>query len=388
MSNNSTADTNGFSGFIRWLHRLESNTIDVDRGTWAPPLRMSKPKFLVLLGDYLELWDSTDDAVEISSRGIWNDMEKLSCAKLHVVGNHDFEVSEVAGNLYPQGESSIEVLPNTYPTSTGRPDWLKIGDTSYLMLHGHQFDWTFQHLGKAWTIVSYLRDGAEAFRLWSWVLTGAVFAAAGATVFLPSYSVVLWGFAMTLLVAVGLPRLIITIARPVWNRFLASRYKSSKALKDFESWWKNFTKGGKIPDGQLCVVYGHTHLMDIYDSNDFKAAGVDLPSSLTLVNIPSWVKDVREEYSKILRDVALYVDDHGFHFLGWDWTKQQPFYIPRDVARVIAAGIPINPQIANALTNIGWPEKLLAKIQQPAKILSMEHPVPTLRATLSATLRA
>jgi hypothetical protein len=172
----------------------------------------------------------------------------------------------------------------------------------------------------------------------------------------------------------------------MWNYFVGSRYKASKALKDFMSWWKNYAKNGRIPNGPLRVVYRHTHLIDIYDSNDFKEADVDLPSSLTLVNIPSWVMDVRSEYSRILRDVALYVDDDGFHFLGWDWEKQHPFYIPPDVARVVAAGVPISGQIVEDLKMIGWPEKLLSKLEQPARILSLKHPAPKLRTTLSKTL--
>jgi UDP-2,3-diacylglucosamine pyrophosphatase LpxH len=386
IRNNSTSDTLGFAGFVRWLRGLESNTIELTRGKWGKPVQVHKPRSLILLGDYLELWDSTDEAVDISSRGIWNDMEDLSCEKIYVVGNHDFEITEVADFLYPQGESSIEVLRNTCPAQSGQPTWLKVGNTSYLLLHGHQFDWTFQHLGKAWTFVSYLRDGAEAFRLWSWFLTGAVIATAVATLFFPSSATILWSIACTLLVAVAFPRLVITFARPIWNRFLATRYKSRKALRDFASWWKKFAKDGNIPNGPFSVVYGHTHLIDIYDSNDFKAADVDLPSSLTLVNIPSWVLDIRAEYSKILRDVALYIDDDGFHFLGWDWEKQDTFYIPSDVVRMIAAGIPIGRQTVEDLKNIGWPEKLLSKLQQPSRILSLNHPAPKLRVELSAKL--
>ena len=385
IPNNSASDTLGVAGFIRWLQGLESNPIGVTRGKWGKPLQIHKPDSLILLGDYLELWDSTDDAVDISSRGIWNDMEKLSCKKLYLVGNHDYEISEVEG-AYPQGRTSIEVLPDTYPPDNTQSPWLKIGSANYLFLHGHQFDWAFQHLGKAWTIVSYLRDGAEAFRLWSWVLTGTGLAVLFAAFFFASNSI-LWSVALTLLIAVGLPRLIITLARPIWNYVFGSRYQASKALKNFESWWKKHAKKWKIPNGPLRVVYGHTHLIDIYDSNDFKEAKVDLPSSLILVNIPSWVMDVRAEYSKVLRDVALYVDKDDFHFLGWDWEKQHPFYIPSDVARVVAAGITISGQIVQDLKMIGWPRELLSKVEQPAGILSLRHPTPKLRTALSETLR-
>jgi UDP-2,3-diacylglucosamine pyrophosphatase LpxH len=380
IPNNSASDTLGVARFIQWLYGLESKPFEIVRGRWGKPLQVRKPNSLILLGDYLELWDSTDEAVDISSRGIWNAMERLSSKKLYLIGNHDYEMSEVKGT-YPQGASSIQVLPDTYPSDIENASWLQIGGVSYLFLHGHQFDWAFQHLGRAWTLVSYLRDGAEAFRWWGWILTGAGIVALVAALFFPSNSI-FWSVAFTLLIAVGLPRLIITAARPTWNYLFGGRYQATKALKNFASWWKNYAKNHKIPDGDLRVVYGHTHLIDVYDHRDFEEASVDLPPSLTLVNIPAWIMDVRAEYSKILRDVALYIDDDDFHFLGWDWGKQHPFYIPVDVARVVAAGVSLTGQIVQDLKAIGWPEKLLSKLEEPSKILSLTHPSPMVRVAL------
>jgi len=391
ISNNSASDTLGFAGFIQWLQHLELNTVQVARGSWGKePLQIRKPNSLILLGDYLELWDSTDDAVDISSRGIWNELEKLSCKKLYVIGNHDYEISEVKGT-YPQGMGSIQVLPSTCPPEESKESetknqehesWLKIGGVSYLFLHGHQFDASFRHFGKAWTFVSYLRDGAEAFRLWSWVLT-AIGLGMAFVAFVLSNSIA-WSVALTLLITVGAPRLIITVARPIYAKF-GTRYQVEKALNNIASWWKDYAKKNNVPSGNLRVVYGHTHLIDVYDSSDF---GQKLPDQLTLVNLPSWVMDVREEYSKILRDVALYVDDDGFHFLGWDWEKREPFYIPTDVAKVIAGGNAIDGRIAQELKAIGWPDKLLSKLVQPPQIPSLKHPASEARRALYNRLQS
>jgi len=376
LRNNSGCDVLGLSGFIRWLERLETERVAVPRGRWGGPLELQRPSHLILLGDYLELWDASDAAVDISCRSIWNMMERLTCEKIYVIGNHDFASNQLTGR-YPQGASFIQVLPDSYPSrEAGKAAWLRTDDTSFLFVHGHQFDWAFRHLGKVWTLVSYLRDGAEAFRLWSWVL---VLVAFGALLvgFLPSpFSSVLATLAAALLLAGALPRLIVAVARPAWNHLAGTRYEPSKALTGFVHWWKHWIGEKPLPDGRLCIVYGHTHLMDIYNAAEIrKHTGRTLPEQLTLVNLPSWVSDVRDEYQKIFRDVALYIDDSGFHLLGWDWRKQQPFYIPEDAARTVAAGIPLDEQLAEGLATIGWPEKLLAKLKQPPVILAQRRPV-------------
>jgi hypothetical protein len=189
--------------------------------------------------------------------------------------------------------------------------------------------------------------------------------------------------AAALFLAGALPRVILTVARPLWNKSFATRYLPAKALKGFVEWWKSIARKSQIPTERLCVVYGHTHLIDIVNSSEVQqVAEEQLPEQLTLLNIPSWVADIREEYQKILRDVALYIDSSGFHLLGWDWRKHQPFYIPIDVARRIAAGTRIDERIVQSLMSIGWPEKLLAKITEPPKLLALNYPIN--RPNLSA----
>jgi UDP-2,3-diacylglucosamine pyrophosphatase LpxH len=368
---NSRSDVLGLAGFVNWLEQLETKEVTILRGQWGDPLQVRKPSHLILLGDYLELWDASDAAIELSSRGIWNSLENLTCEKIYVVGNHDFASTQTLGR-FPQGTGSIEILPDTYPQRmNAKTEWLKIGNTNYLLLHGHQFDQSFRYSRRGWMLVSYLRDGAEAFRLWSWILVMAAIVSSILSWFSPLF----WSLTLSLFLAGALPRIILAFARPFWNHF-APRYQPIKALKGFVEWWKGFIGGSQVPSGQLCVIYGHTHLMDVFDSSEAEeATGTKLPEQLTLINIPSWVLDTRGEYQKILRDVSLYIDSNGFHLLGWDWRKLQSFYVPIDVAKRIAAGIRIDEGTVQNLMGLGWPEKLLAKIRDPPKILAQNYPV-------------
>ena len=113
VRNKSQCDALAFSDFVAWLQELETKgSVSVKRGKWGPPLLVRMPHEFILLGDYLELWDASDAAIDMSSRGIWNEMERLTCKKIYVVGNHDFASSKIEGR-FPQGTSTIQILSNT-----------------------------------------------------------------------------------------------------------------------------------------------------------------------------------------------------------------------------------------------------------------------------------
>jgi len=381
IKNNVQSDLLGLSDFLEWLKRLETSTESVIRGKWGDALEIRKPNLLILLGDYIELWDASDTAVELSSRSIWNTMEQLTCQKIHLMGNHDSAYSQTLGQ-FPHGASTIRILPDTYPMSKDLTRWLKVGNANYLFIHGHQFDSTFRYLGNLWMIMSAIRDGAEAFRLWSGIIVASAFVTWGLSlqnlIQLPISSSNLLAIALTLSVAGALPTMMVALARPIWNRFFETRYDPKKALKGFAEWWKNDVGQKEIPEGQLCVVYGHTHVMGLHDCSDIQeTVKAEFPKELHLINIPAWVSDVRAEYREIIRDAALYVDSNGFHLLGWDWNKCKPFYIPPDVIGNISSVSHIDEQTARSLAEIGWPKKLLSKLRVPPIVLTLLEPIDT-----------
>jgi UDP-2,3-diacylglucosamine pyrophosphatase LpxH len=373
---NGLSDSVAVADCLAWLQNLSEKSVALPRGDWGKPLELVKPSYLILLGDYFELWDASDAAIEISGHTIWNHMEKLDCKKVHIIGNHDFAYERVEGR-FPQGKSSIQVVTGTFPAKN---EWLEIGGNWFVFLHGHQFDWGFYYLGGTYEVLSFLRDGAEGLGLWSWALLffGLVLSCLGLLI----GEDLMIAIAASLLIVAGIPRLIVTAARPLWNHFFKSKYDAQKALEGFAGWWKRTRGKAAIPSGQKYIVFGHTHLMDVYTSKEIEdSTGAKLPEDLTLVNIPSWVSDISEEYQKIFRDAFLYVNGDA-HLIGWDWKASKPFYIPQPVARTIAIGSPLDEETVTKLAAIGWPPELLEKLRQPFELLASKNPFTQTRKSV------
>jgi predicted phosphodiesterase len=388
------SDSVSFASFLSWLSKLNENSAELPRGDWGNPIELVKPSYLILLGDYFELWDAHVRAIEMSAPTVWNHMEKLDCKKVHVIGNHDFGYDQVKSFSYPQGKSTIEVVSGPFPEKN---EWLGVGGSWFIFLHGHEFISRkvgrhllyFGRLIPLSKVLSQLRDVAEGIGEWSWWLLGL-----GIGLPLLSWLLGLVGdwrtialSASSLLIVAGLPRLIITGARPLWNSAFKSKYEPRQALVGFAGWWKHTMEKTRLPLGRKYVVFGHTHLTDIYTSKeivDQVSASIKLPEDLTLVNIPSWTSDRHGEYQKIFRDAFLYANG-DVHLIGWDWKALKPFYIPEAVARTIAIGSPIDETTATRLAAIGWPPELLEKLRQPIRLLASKHPFAKTR---SASLQA
>ena len=93
---------------------------------------------------------------------------------------------------------------------------ISLGGVHYVFLHGQQFDTLFRY--RAWAAISYIRDGAEAFRLYSWLLLGfavvwSVSLAGGAMGFAVQWSPIF----ILLLLGAG-PRFFVWVARPLYNK--------------------------------------------------------------------------------------------------------------------------------------------------------------------------
>lgn len=373
--------------FMKWLEELQDKKDGIDLPVVIEELRdngeyeikeiSSKkllfPEKLVLNGDIFELWDASDQSIQFASHSILSSISRLKCQKLYLIGNHDFANSELAGkveegnvealsNLYPWGLSDLKIIRDTYPIlREGSIKTLKVGEYHYLLLHGHQFHPSF---GKStMKILSSLRDGAEAFRLYSWVFLW-LWIIWTVSFHLTPYlhqshsSPIYWGISF-LLAILAIPRLFVSIGRPIFNRFSGSRYNRNKAQKGFMTWWKKFTKKKNLQPKEIHVIYGHTHTIDIWKKELEKM-------NLTLINHPAWVKDTNKEHKYELREVFVYVDKDGFEFFGWRWDedKKIPFQIPKSVVRSYASGSPIDDKTAQILSQIDWPDKLIQELSE------------------------
>ena len=366
--------------FVNWLEKLQSQTETelpflVEESNNNPKKidckKLRFPDKLILNGDIFELWDTSDQSIQFASYSILSSISKLKCQKYYTIGNHDFANAELGikeekgemafSNIYPWGLSELSVFHDTYPAPKhDRLCTLKVGEDHYLIVHGHQFNKSFRLA--PWRIISALRDGAEAFRLYSWVLLGLWILW---IVSIPLVSYLGSNTSLSIQYGVGIPltvlaipRLFVSIARPIWNKFFGSRYDRNKAPRGFVEWWRIFTKKYKLQTSKIRVIYGHTHAIDIVEKPELeimtkkKIGNIEI----TLINHPAWVKDKQKEE---LREAFVYVDKFGFEFFGWNWNRLLPFHIPKSVIHSYALGRRIDDDTAKKLLKLGWPENLV-----------------------------
>jgi UDP-2,3-diacylglucosamine pyrophosphatase LpxH len=374
--------------FVNWLKELQSQseielpflTEDPDNNKLnkVTTKKLLFPDKLILNGDIFELWDTSDQSIQFASYSILSSISKLKCQKYYTIGNHDFANAELAieeekgdtafSNVYPWGLSDLNVLRDTYPTpKDDQVRTLQVGEDHYLIVHGHQFNKSFRLA--PWKIISTLRDGAETFRLYSWVLLGLWIIWIVSIPFVsylgPNISASIQYAIGIPLTVLAIPRLFASIARPIWNKLFGSRYNRNNAPKGFVEWWRIFTKKYKLQTSKIRVIYGHTHAIDIVEKPELASiTGEDIGNmEITLINHPAWVKD---KHDIELREAFVYVDKYGFEFFGWNWDKDRlfPFHIPKSVVRKYALGEAIDNDAAEKLLELRWPKNLVEALKK------------------------
>jgi len=348
------------SGFLNWLKKLEEGEPYSIRLSDDSEKRLLPPSELILLGDIIELWDASDRAIEYCSRDFNRAVSELECEKVYVLGNHDDVLVEVS-TVLPSGTSSLDIVTDIYPRESEETPFLKRGGRSYIFLHGHQFDTLSQLAGPLSKSLAWTRDGAEAFGTFSWLLVGIFLI----SVFLKMFNLAeIDVYLLGLLGILSIPRIVISLARPVWNRLFGKRYKQEGAVKGFYNYWRKISVRADYPS-DINVVYGHTHLTDIITPEEIEEI-IDRDGwkpELTLLNIPSWVKDQAKE--DVLLATFLYIDDEGAYYVGWDWNKEAPFLISDEAISDRVRGLTLSNEAQEALVSMGWPEKLADKWTKP-----------------------
>jgi UDP-2,3-diacylglucosamine pyrophosphatase LpxH len=348
------------SGFLNWLKKLEEGGHYSIRLSDDREKRLLPPSELILLGDMIELWDASDRAIEFCSRDFNRALSELECEKVYLLGNHDDVLVEVS-TVLPSGTSSLDIVTDIYPRQGEETPYLERGGRSYVFLHGHQFDTLSQQAGPLSKSFAWARDGAEAFGTFSWLLVGIFLISALSKIFnLVDIDVYLLG----LLGVLSIPRIVISLARPFWNKLFSKRYKQEGAVRGFYRYWREISKAADYPS-DVNVVYGHTHLTDIITPDEIEEIldRDDWRPELTLLNIPSWVKDQAKE--DVLLATFLYIDGDGAYFVGWDWNEEAPFLISDEAISDRVKGLTLSKEAQEALVSRGWPEKLAEKWSKP-----------------------
>jgi hypothetical protein len=262
--------------------------------------------------------------------------------------------------------------------------------------------------------MSYIRDGAEAFRLYSWLILGFMVLWA---LLARTLGVFDWTPIILLLMLGAGPRFAVWVARPLFNKakllhmpewllnasrmLQTTRYNSRKAVDGFLDWWEDLRREKQIPEDQpIIVIYGHTHLADIFQTEEINHALVQQKErhivvrgfwafsrllrgkkgpvapveNVSLINVAAWVGDLSPGHEPVLRDAALYIDEDGAKFIGWRWPGSLgpqdlggPFYIPDEIVRSRADGMGLDSQTRSELMKLNWPPSMLAHWEREYK---------------------
>lgn len=211
------------SGFLNWLKSVEEGeyySIQLSDGSEKQILPSSE---LILLGDIIELWDASDRAIEFCSRDFNRAISELKCEKVYLLGNHDDVLGEVSTTL-PSGTSSLNIVTDIYPRQDDELPYIEKGAKRYIFLHGHQFDTLSQLAGPLSKSLGWVRDGAEAFGTFSWVIVGIFIV----SVFMAMLKLVnIDIYLLGLLGVLSFPRIFISLARPIWNKLSARAQRAS-----------------------------------------------------------------------------------------------------------------------------------------------------------------
>ncbi len=365
--------------FFRWLSALpaEGYPLPMWNGHAVDTRVLRRPDRLILLGDILELWEAENQAVLFSAATVSSVLSSVPCQKIYVLGNHDNVLQAVAGR-YPLGAGNLEVVGDAYPVSdTGEIRPLRIGDRSYIFIHGHQFDPVLHgRIGKFWPLLAPIRQMGAALGDYAW-LFAALWASALLVYFVYPSLPVDW-FLVLGLPLFWFPRLYMRIGWRSWRRVSGLRYNRDLALKGFVKWWAKVHQGKAIPN-DVGIVFGHTHYLDWLEPGGKKRydravepAEARLNESVlrlgdkrpTLYNVSSWLSGGGESRGVVVA-TAFYADALGPLFIGWDWRERRPFHIPFEFVEKRwddpLAFAKEGSEMGGIAQQLGWPPEMIRR---------------------------
>lgn len=340
-----------FPHFLKWLTTLQMTggaMIETTSGDKC----LKAPKQIILLGDILELWGPWDDDLISPLRDsfdIFKMLLGLNCEKIYVAGNHDEMVSGFGGTYTCQNGTRFTVFPEHYPEETSQG--VKVGDTTYFFLHGHQFNKVFKHGGvlKFVTLMGQLSSVYHAFdpRLGR---IGFIFLLLSLFLLVSPLFITWPSLLLQWPIAYAIPLLLIWSLFGVvgcawiWRQLQKASGKahpppqhpirrttisvidqlmgsakrmvgSSKHVNIDPLIDKHYYKRGKDTIAADVIVFGHTHIPEI--RIDINSLAVKKTLKKMFINSGSWA----DSWAKVLgipHNTFVYIDSDGPILLQWD----------------------------------------------------------------------
>jgi UDP-2,3-diacylglucosamine pyrophosphatase LpxH len=332
------ASAKRFQRFMRYLTdwvRTGRKTIENTNET------LDAPHKIILLGDFIDLWVSRDKNTVRPFKESFNVVKSLIALNreiVYVAGNHD----DILGTYYARKKllSGVRVYER-YPKKVhGKSQGEKIGELTYLFLHGHQFDAVFRHrsmlrLGNFFGFASARAEGFWGFKWlgaivflltlgiiisaavsnWlSWLLSGLT-ALLNSSPWYAAPMLLLGGWLLGAIAFLGILWIVGIFARgyydwslhPGHTRDAKGKRKSKpprprKTIKQVIA-TADFAREQRRIDANV-IVFGHTHEPEMCIPKN--------GSTKLLVNSGSWIEQRDNKH-----DTFVYIDDDGPRLLQW-----------------------------------------------------------------------
>jgi UDP-2,3-diacylglucosamine pyrophosphatase LpxH len=304
------------------------------------------PHKIILLGDIPDLWISRDSNTMRPYQQGFNPINSLIALKrdiIYLVGNHDWIMEHYSDDKPYQlpDRALFTVYRDGYPklAADGRWKGERIGNRTYLFLHGHQFDPIFRHRSvlRFGDFMGFSSATAGGLR-WFLVLGGVVFFLTLGIIFsplsvnwLPSLltSLAAWrllqnpafaviallvGWFVAAIVFFGVLWLFNVLARLYYGYSVWPGLKrKGESIKNMLRLPRKtlhqiigtlrFDKVAQHIDADV-VITGHTHVPEIYNPPNWP--------DMLVVNSGSWIKQRGNT-----PDTFVYIDERGPRLLQW-----------------------------------------------------------------------
>ena len=112
-----------FEEFVRYLSQATLIDVDSEEGDFQFEL----PRAIILLGDFLDLWDGQLSRLPAFSADFGRALTVL-CDVLYLRGNHDYIIPDIHPTL--KGPHEFEICEDKF---------IEVGGRKFLFIHGHQF---------------------------------------------------------------------------------------------------------------------------------------------------------------------------------------------------------------------------------------------------------
>ena len=316
-----TCNHKEFCHFLEWVRDLANQPKTIKYGD--KEITIVSPEKIILLGDILELWDPKDgDRCNIITDFMrpFYLLSDIDCDKIYVLGNHDGSLSELDGKINSKTldeGTRFYIYDKCYPEK-GEKTCLKVGNYSYVFIHGHQFDTLqaiTQFVNRFWDPLGWFQEVFNIkFTKKHWQESLIIFLGlliAGKyffwNIFLQHspYYIAIWAAVTCFYALSSIPGI---VAHSQMNVYSTMR----PVDKTVEQVIKNgyYQKNKETMDADV-VVFGHTHFASSYElktDDDNKR----------FLNCGCWVgTDTNFDGKMRYTNSFIYLDETGSYILTW-----------------------------------------------------------------------